>query len=339
MKSLVIILIIFTFNSYSQNITQNDASWQLTKFDDFNFYNSTDWYNTYPWGNANNGLEYNDPSNLIYQAGYLKIKCEKLNTPISYNGKNYQFKSGAIWSKQLYKYGYFEISAKLPIGFDYWPAFWLWGRGPDGICTTIPNDGYYNEIDVQELTETALTLGNRMGINYHWRNTSTCIQGSYGGFVPNGVPINVNVSNEHKYGLFWEPNKMSFYCDDILVYEIIDNTYTPKNPMAIALNFAIKSWGTLDPNTVYPANFEINYLKINQLKNSCSTVENICLFDKNTYNYAIKKSITISGCANVINTSDNVNLWATDFIILDQGTEIVSNTTGVFSINITDCQN
>ena len=66
MKNIIsVIIIIYSINiCLSQNITVNDATWQQIKLDDFNSYNSTDWFNTYPWGNVNNGLEYNDPNNL-----------------------------------------------------------------------------------------------------------------------------------------------------------------------------------------------------------------------------------------------------------------------------------
>jgi hypothetical protein len=97
-------------------------------------------------------------------------------------------------------------------------------------------------------------------------------------------------------------------------------------------------------NTIFPNYFQIDYLKIWQQKTSCDTVESFCAsaFNHSTYTYAVKKSISIggSGCTtSTINTSDNVSLWATDYILIDQGTVINPNGSGSYSADITLCPN
>jgi beta-glucanase (GH16 family) len=46
---------------------------------------------------------------------------------------------GLVSSKEKFGYGYYEIEAKLPLGENLWPAFWMWSW-----------DGWPPEIDVFE---------------------------------------------------------------------------------------------------------------------------------------------------------------------------------------------
>lgn len=342
MKKIILMCIFYKCYLAFSQIPLNDFSWVLKKQDDFNSFNSFNWHNTYSWGNINNGLEYNDPNNIMfgYQSGYLSIKAEKLTTPINYSGNAYYYKSGAIYSKFQYKYGYFEISAKLPIGKGFWPAFWLFGVGSNSSCPTV---GYYNEIDIAENNGFESITGTTLGIHYHWRNFSTCIR-DVNWWDPSitGLP---DLSLEHKYAVLWEPDRMTWYFDDQPIRTIYDPVYTPQNAMSTILNFAIDGLGNPsnipDISTPFPSYFQINYLKIYQLATDCNSPLSICTFNPATYTYKLQKSITVdgSGCNTNINTSENVSLRATDFVLLDAGTTITDNGPGTFSVIITPCTN
>jgi beta-glucanase (GH16 family) len=125
---VVILNVLLTHITFSQ-ITGNDNTWEIVFNDNFTIFEPTYWLNCYSWSHINGGDEYNDPLNVTTSNGYLIITAEELNenTKIPYQGRDYYYKSGAINSNTnvKYKYGYFEISAIFPVGYGYWPAFWL----------------------------------------------------------------------------------------------------------------------------------------------------------------------------------------------------------------------
>lgn len=71
------------------------------------------------WGN--NELQYYTDKNHKLQNGQLTIEARKED----FGGS--RFTSTRLISKNGFKYGVYEMSAKLPSGRGTWPAFWLLG--------------------------------------------------------------------------------------------------------------------------------------------------------------------------------------------------------------------
>ncbi len=358
MKYIVILIVLLCSlkEIKAQSLPANDATWTLVKHDDFNSLNTSDWYDQYWSGTSpvNNGDEYNSPSNLYFNhtSGFLSIKCEKLTTPINYPSGSqnyYPYQSGVVFSSFQYKYGYWEISAKFPVGEGYWPAFWLLETGTNA-CTVPGYAGWYEETDILENGGEASKYYDSFGYNYHWRNPSpNCQRDAYNG--PGSVyylPVNGNISNENKIGLFWEPGRMTWYFNDVPVKIINDPVNTPSHALKTIINFAVDPGWKPIPSTTFPAWFEINYLKIWQLQHDCSTTETFCSnFNAATWNGGgsngskVKQSISIggSGCSDNINISSDVHFWATDYILLDVGTTITNDNSNSFSAIVTNCPN
>jgi len=77
----------------------------------------------------------------------LEIIAQDEPPPYNINLRNFDYTSAAIVTRQPYKYGYFEIRFKAPLGKGLWPAFWLRGLN--------------EEIDIMELK-------GECPMCYHW---------------------------------------------------------------------------------------------------------------------------------------------------------------------------
>jgi len=110
------------------------------------------WFASFPWGRP---LYSQDiiylPENIKFSEGNLVFLLDKkdglynLNpwevdsnylkqNNIPFNSANtygFKYTGGLLWSKQNFKYGYFEIKFKAPVGQGIWPAFWLFGGNPN----------------------------------------------------------------------------------------------------------------------------------------------------------------------------------------------------------------
>jgi beta-glucanase (GH16 family) len=139
-------------------------------------------------------------------------------------------------------YGYWEVRAKMPPGAGMWPAFWL-----------LPYpEGWPPEIDVVEW------LGREPRIAHcgtHSTGTPSTQDGSY--------PIPDGSADFHTYGVDWQANQITFYFDGV------NNASFPtpsdmNRPMYAILNLAIGGgWaGPPDADTVFPASFDVDYLKV-----------------------------------------------------------------------------
>lgn len=149
-------------------------------------------------GGGNNELQCYTTSNVQVRDGSLYVTAR----PENYNGK--QYTSGRINTKAsaAWKYGRFEIRAKLPRGDYLWPALWM-----------LPRDSVYGgwaasgEIDIMEARGQSPT-----------KSESTL---HHGGAWPNNVytgsgPIDFGVdlsADFHTYTLTWERDQMQFALD------------------------------------------------------------------------------------------------------------------------------
>lgn len=136
--------------------------WNYYDGDEFNHQsiNRDKWHTSFPWSRSvlSQDIYYPD-SNVIVNQGNVQFvlkkqdfllplydweidtvtfKKKKINLV---DGKKFQYHytGGLIYSKKEYKYGYFEIKFKAPVGQGIWPAFWMYAGKPN------------NEIDFFEL--------------------------------------------------------------------------------------------------------------------------------------------------------------------------------------------
>ena len=173
------------------------------------------------------------PNAFITKEG-LTIRATKVNG---------QILSTRLTSKKSWKYGYFEMKAKMNSGRGAWPAFWMLGeniRLPGSKNVGWPKCG---EIDIME------QVGFDPNVVH---STLHCQEYNFMNGKQRGVPCNVPTATTefHRYGMLWTAKGIDFYVDDVKFGgfkspEIPTEGSWPFNqPFYIILNQAIGgNWG------------------------------------------------------------------------------------------------
>ena len=167
---------------------------------------------------------------------------------------------GLISNLKEFKYGYFEIEAKLPSGKHLWPAFWMWSW-----------DTWPPEIDIFEgytkRTKNYFNWSHEMLLGKIWNINTNIHLGNY--------PDNYNLKakthwmgfknpSKHfiKYGCDWTPNHLDFYYNGKKVRSITDKDCLDqlnKTTMNLVINNSVdKNVNTKNPPE---SEFIINYFR------------------------------------------------------------------------------
>jgi len=331
---LIIVAGLFMFPVFAQH-PPLDKNWDTVFVDDFSTFNIGRWHKAH---NAIHGnYEYNNPQkqteepqvyiqdNAYIENGKLVLRTKQQTYPCPKGhgylncqyGGTHNYTSGQIASNATYKYGYFEIYAKLPASSGYWPAFWLW----NSTSSTQTSNCWYNEIDI---FESSGCNNNIVTSNMH-----------YGFQCPTNIYSNsksvsleaLNYNNKyHWYGLEWDKNKITWYIDRKIVRQIANNMEGTgiQNPMYIILNVALNpivSWWDcqISNSTIFPNYMYVDTANVWRLKYDCNTPVTINnANDLVNHDYKVKKSISLSGATTLI-SGQNVSLRATDYIELKEG--------------------
>ena len=163
-----------------------------------------------------------------------------------------------VMEKFSQKYGWFEIRCKMPRGEGLMSAFWLHHVDPakqeysiDGRMKGL-EDGVL-EIDIFEQQGRYITdHGSKVDLNIHF--TKGC---------HDLVALPEDLSADfHTWACEWEEGCIRWYLDGRIIKEYTGPTPPEKMFVLIAL-FQYNGWiGTVDPELVYPKDFEIDYVRI-----------------------------------------------------------------------------
>ena len=187
------------------------------------------------------------------------------NTP-GYRAEDVNYLSGIITSYDSFKmtHGYVEARVKLPAGRGLWPAFWL-------LNTHYVEDA--PEIDVMEFlgqnTEKVYHTYHYFDIDNNWAKISTP------SYETQAASRNINnwTDDYHTFGVAWTPKEIIWYVDGIETKRITDEQYKISGQaMYLIANLAVGgSWpGSPDENTIFPADYKIDYIRAYKRKNSPS---------------------------------------------------------------------
>jgi len=250
-------------------------SYQLVWSDEFNAYGPPDarqW--NFEQGFARNEeAQWYGPNNAWCRDGILTIEARREQKA----NPNYQAGSGD-WKKKhefaeytsssmttnglgSWRYGRFEMRARIDTRLGLWPAFWTVGTSGEW-----PSGG---EIDIMEfyrgkvLANVAWATGQRW--NAKWDSTSTPLADFHD---PNWS------SKFHVWRMDWDQTAIRLFVDDRMLNETLlkdtingdaENRNPFNSPQFIILNLAIGGQNGGDPaGTTFPAKFEIDYVRVLQ---------------------------------------------------------------------------
>jgi beta-glucanase (GH16 family) len=182
-------------------------------------------------------------------------------TPWKVENEIFDFSSAQIASQAEFGYGKYEARCKIPKGYGFWPAFWLYG--------VVGNNA--SEIDIFEFWDDN-TCNHNMNVHF---NHKMCL-----------TDYNASDFSEdfHLYTVIWDNFKIEWYVDgnlkrrntkfNTLLGQQLDceqlkkdqtyivDKYYPLEKMNIILNLAIQN-DKYKPSesTVFPGVFEIDYVR------------------------------------------------------------------------------
>lgn len=245
MKSaLFIALLVLSTSVWAQQV---DKYWSL-EFDSANdldsFHQET---GAHGWGN-NESQDYTT-NNAIIKDGFLTIETRRPRPGY--------FTSSRLLSKTSFRYGKFEMRAKLPGGRGIWPAFWLLAANRP---LNWPNDG---EIDIMEF------VGFQNDVIHATIHTQKYNHG-IGTQLGQAMDVKGVTSTFHLYQLVWTPTSIEAFVDDKRVFEYkrennaCYDSWPFDNYFNIIINTAVGGWWGgaqgID-ESIFPQSYVIDYVR------------------------------------------------------------------------------
>lgn len=265
---IILALSIVSCSSNKESEAKTETEYKLVWSDDFDYKglpDSTKW--SYDVGDGcpdlcgwgNNELEYyteERPKNARVENGNLVIEAHKED----YESRNYTSARLLTRDRQAWKYGRFEIRAKLPAGKGTWPAIWM-----------LPEDWEYGgwpasgEIDIME------HVGHEPNRVYATAHTE-----AYNHMNGTQDTDTLRVENAekafHEYALEWTADSISWYVDGTHYSTFSNEQATFKEwpfdqPFHLILNIAVGgNWGGSQgvDDSIWPQQMEVDYVRVYQ---------------------------------------------------------------------------
>lgn len=315
-KTIIAIVLFLPLNMIAQT-PLNDNSWEKvnTYSDNFNLTKHSNWFELTGshWGIG------------IFRTTEIKFSSEGSRQYLQLearaeSGTYYTGGIGIHENGSPFGYGYYEIEARLNpqsgIQTGFWPAFWTvksWKTGPPY---------WYEEIDIFEPGACEVLDGTHQVGFWHeineYNSSTTYNREKYRGYS-----YNLEMNNWHRYAVEWLPDRIVFYLDGEPFYRILasDNKKIPYHEgHVLYIDLQIHPDCSPSISNGYLGSFDINFFGYYELNLDCKTIVND-ISDFSTYDYAVKKSISLGG-ATTIPTNSKITLRATDFLELNAGIEI-----------------
>jgi beta-glucanase (GH16 family) len=197
--------------------------------------------------------------NARVENGVLSIEARR----DFYQGNEVTSAALETYGKRSWRYGKFEVRAKIPTGRGTWPAIWTLG---DNIYTGTgwPDCG---EIDMME------NVGfdpERMHFNVHTKAYNHTIGTNKGA----NIVVPKAWTQYHIYTVEWLPESITWFFDNKRVFQFKKESndfrvWPFTAPQFLILNLAIGGgWGGQQgiDNNIFPCKMEVDYVRIYQKK-------------------------------------------------------------------------
>lgn len=324
-----------------------------------------------------NDLNFNNGKNLIISNSICTLRaikepfeCYYYDSKNTLTSKIVDYTVGMLQLKEQYKYGYFEILFRIPNSYPYMTPnvngfstnFWFWPQGPSiGVNSEIDvfeiNTTYFNHFESNlhfgSPNVTGFDINGNLNI-WSLRNfLRTKGIGNEKSFYYQGKPIkeynfpfdfHADFTQFRKVGLQWNPNSIKVFFDGELSLNYYGDFAEEFIPMNLILNIgipAINHGYNPDDNTLFPFDYEIDYVRIYQKEFDC--VEDVYLCQINdylVYDFEVNKLVNISqgeDCFFVINGDQSVYVNASEEINIYSGFEVQIGST--FQAEVVGCGN
>jgi beta-glucanase (GH16 family) len=233
---------------------------------------SEKWFDTYSWGGLLAKYRiYSDPKLVVPHEGFVSLKADttsewrtfpewmidkesakKAGVEIKNNSLQLKYLNSCIWSKQEFKYGYFECRCKAPSGKGLWPAFWLFGQNGKDEIDIMEMKGekdYETHVDVHIPGQSGMVPGF-LGIKKNW-----------GGWIKTDQKL---IEEWVVFSAIWKPGSIIYYVNGVPISDFKGDFATSMNVIANLAN-AVDN-GPFNPgpdeNTIFPNEFLVDYVRV-----------------------------------------------------------------------------
>jgi len=265
-KSFIFALAV-VFISFAGKGADAPTGWELVWSDEFdgNSLDRSKWeFEVNAQGGGNNEKQYYLTNNARVSGGLLLIEARKEHFTGPEGTREYTSSRIRTKRKGDWRYGRFEVRAKLPQGRGMWPAIWM--MPTDDHYGGWPNSG---EIDIMELVghepnkvHGTLHYGDPVKRSFHKGTNYTLSAGTF-------------ADDFHVFRLDWKPAAMRWYVDEQL-YQTQTDWHTRTNLFPapfdqrfyLILNLAVGgNWpGNPEATTAFPQAMAVDYVRVYRKK-------------------------------------------------------------------------
>ena len=276
-KLLLAFLICFEAFTAQTQVGFKHGKWTLEWSDEFDFLDER------IWNIAEHFDHYGEPQvylkeNVSATDGNLVIDIKKETYTCPKNAENkwfcsrqeklgfgYEHTSGFVQTKPEFsvRYGIIEARIKTPIGYGFFPAFWIYSNTP-----------YYQEIDIFEMLpgHKIIQLKSNDSIVFQDKNIMTSNlhlkfpdkENFNKAYVYKENPIS-DYTKWHVYAVEWTPKKIKIYVDGKCIRK--EKNLGIHYPLSILINNALhKEMDGKFEESDFPAQMLVDYVRVYQPK-------------------------------------------------------------------------
>jgi licheninase len=201
------------------------------------------------------------PENLRLDNGRLIIELRKDPQQIrklpDWGKQKYSSAKIVTKDKAAFRYGFIEMSAKLPCARGTWPAFWMMPQGG----SKWPDDG---EIDILE------QVGSQPNVAHATLHTALFNHTRHNGRGAE-LPVATACTDFHRYQLAWTPDAITIGVDDRGYMRVKNDqaggrgAWPFDSPFYLILNLAMGgAWAAAKgiDDAALPQRFEVDYVRV-----------------------------------------------------------------------------